>query len=150
MISHADLAHLRFADFLPEGSELSDEEHYEWMNGLWRYEGIGFSWFGAPMDGPGGTACFELFADEVSSETMRRIMNKVGLPIAFGMSRAQVEAVLGAPFATSSHSDDRVTLEFLTSDAEAYYLCCTVLHEGGLVFFSLLRGDLYRKYSGSR
>ena len=63
MISNTDLSHLSFADFLPEGAELSAENHYEWMNGLWRYEGIGFSWFGAPMDEPGGTACFELFAD---------------------------------------------------------------------------------------
>ncbi len=150
MISHSDLASLHFADFLPEGSELSAEDHYEWMNGLWRYEGIGFSWFGAPMDEPGHTACFELFADEVHPLTMSRIMNKVGLPIAFGMSRVQVEAVLGEPFATSSYSDDRVTLEIMTSGSEAYYLSCTVLHEGGLVFFSLLRGDLYRKYNGSR
>jgi hypothetical protein len=96
------------------------------------------------------TACFELFADEVPPATLARIMNKVGLPITFGMSREQVQAVLAEPFATSSFSDDRVTLEFLTSDAEAYHLSCTVLHEGGLVFFSLLRGDLYRKHNGSR
>lgn len=147
MISHADLSQLRFPDFLPEGAERSEEDHYEWMNGLWRYEGIGFSWFGAPMDEPGRTACFELLADEIPPETMSRIMNKVGLPIAFGMSRAQMEAVLGAPFNSSSYSDDRVTLEFLTSDTEAYYLSCTVLHEGGLLFISLLRGDLYRKYN---
>lgn len=147
VISYTNLSQLRFTDFLPEGAEVSGEDHYEWMNGLWRYEGIGFSWFGAPMEEPGRTACFELFADEVPPASMERIMRQVGLPIAFGMSRPQLEAALGEPFNTSSFSDDRITLEFTTSYAEAYYLSCSVLHVGGLVFFSLLREDLYRKYN---
>lgn len=41
MVSHTDLSNLRFTEFLPEVSELSAEDHYEWMNGLGRYEGIG-------------------------------------------------------------------------------------------------------------
>jgi hypothetical protein len=148
MITYVDISNLRFTEFLPEGTEVSEEGHYEWMNGLWHYEGIGFSWFGAPMDDPTSTACLELFADEVPANVMERIMERIGLPLAFGTSRERIETLLGKPFTTSTFSDDRISCEFMTTGTEPYYISCTILHDGGLVFFSLMREDLYKKYCG--
>lgn len=56
------------------------------------------------------------------------------------MPRTRIEALLGEPFSTSTFSDDRISCDFMTNNAEPYYLSCTILHDCGLGFFSLLRG----------
>ena len=150
MITHPEFAALRFADHLPPGAKLTEEDGYEWMNGIWHYQGIGFSWFGSAMEEPGATTCLQLFADEVPAHVMARIMNRLGLPLRFGMDRAAIEGVLGNVFRTQHFADDRITCEFLTPGPEHYYLDCTILHEGGSVAFSLLRGDLYERYRTDR
>ncbi|MFZ1686793.1 MAG: hypothetical protein WAU70_05205 [Flavobacteriales bacterium] len=148
MIRYSHLAMLRFADFLPVVTAVDVEGNYEWMNGLWHYEGIGFSWFGAPMDAPHSTACIQLFADEVPADVMDSIMARLGLPLSFGMTRDRIEEHLGKPFSTSTFSDDRISCDYMTTGIEPYWVSCTILRDDGLAFFSLMRADLYQRYRG--
>jgi hypothetical protein len=112
--------------------------------GTWRYEGIGFTWFGQLEGTPEETGGAELYFEELDSESSSRILKAIGLPLVAGIRAEQLNSIFGPNFQTVRFVDDRVTHVFRLGEPDVYEVSCTVSHEQGLVHVSIIRNDLRR------
>src|SRR5262252_3121917 len=112
-VSYSQFARLRLQKFLPKSTKLVKQGGWEWMNGSWCYEGVGFTWLGRLESEPSVTAGLEVHFDEVSAQTARRILTAAGLPLSRGMRLTEVRSRLGKPASTTRFVSDRKTYSFL-------------------------------------
>ncbi len=144
MLSFEELAGLRLRYFLPPDSDIVENGGWEWMNGIWHYEGIGFTWFGWLESEPGVTAGLELYFEELAPAVVEQLLTKLGLPLEPGMLSSDVEKLFGAPYKTYDFAADRKTYEYQLNAPQTYLLSCTVNDEEGLTHVSLIRDDVRR------
>src|SRR5688572_19721850 len=104
-LSYEQFGLLRLRHFLDSATPITEHAGFEWMNGSWWYEGVGFTWFGRLEDSPEHTAGFELFFEEIPLDTANRILKEVGVPITPGMSLEQISSQLGTPIDTQTFVD---------------------------------------------
>ena len=45
-LPYSQFARLRLRRLVPRSAKVIEHDGWEWMNGNWWYEGIGFTWFG--------------------------------------------------------------------------------------------------------
>ncbi|MGE0582986.1 MAG: hypothetical protein AB7P31_12750 [Steroidobacteraceae bacterium] len=144
LIPYERFSQLRLANFLPAAAHITEHGGFEWMGGTWRYEGIGFTWFGQLEDNPEGTGGIELYFEELSEVASSSILHAIGLPLAAGIGTEQLNAILGPNFQTVRFVDDRVSHVFRLGEPDVYEVSCTVSNEQGLVHVSIIRNDLRR------
>jgi len=150
LISFAQFGRLRLKRFLPAKLEIVEHGGYEWMNGLWWYEGVGFTWFGRLETAPTDTAGIEISFDEIPLRAAKRILYTIGLPVYPGMTVDGLGDVLGPRHATRIFTGDRVTHIFRLGGEDTYEISCTVHQDKGLIHLSIIRNDVRRRLAVSR
>ena len=145
LIPYSKFSKLRCKRFFPAGTEISAHGGFEWMNGIWKYEGVGFTWFGCLESDPNRTAGLEVYFDEVPPTTQRRLLRALGLPISSGMKITQLRQRLGIPDSTDVFASDRKTHNFVLGKRNAFRVSCTVHNRSGLVHVSMIRNDVFHE-----
>lgn len=133
---------MRLGPFVPPGTQIVKQSHWEWMEGLWHYEGIGFTWLGRPMASPGETACLELDFSELDNDCLSRLFQHLQLPLRPGMPFEELRELLGSPIRTHARMADRKSYDFSLGTEELYEVGCSVHAEQGLRHVSLIRADV--------
>jgi hypothetical protein len=64
------------------------------MNGVWWYEGVGFTWFGRLQDALEDTAGLEVLFQEIPGRSAKRILYTIGVPM---YPRMKLRDVIAAP-----------------------------------------------------
>jgi hypothetical protein len=144
LIPYETFSQLRLATFLPAAVQIHRHGNFKWMGGTWRYEGIGFTWFGQLEGTPEETGGAELYFEDLDAESSSRILKAIGLPLVAGIRAEQLNSIFGPNFQTVRFVDDRVTHVFRLGEPDVYEVSCTVSHEQGLVHVSIIRNDLRR------
>jgi len=144
LISYETFSQLRLATFLPPTAQITKQCGFEWMGGNWRYEGIGFTWFGQLESASEGTGGAEIHFEELDEAASSSILRAIGLPLTSGISTEQVNAIFGPAFQTIRFVDDRVTHVFHMGEPDVYEVSCTFSDGQGLVHVSIIRNDLRR------
>jgi hypothetical protein len=145
LISYSSLAPLRLRQFIPSERRIVEHGGFEWMGGLWIYEGIAFTWFGRLEGAPEITAGLELNFEELEQSTLQRILAAVELPVTSGMNSSELESVLGQRYVTQIFAADRQTYVFRLGDSDPYEVSCTIHEDQGLIHVSLIRNDVRRR-----
>ena len=145
LIPYRTLAPLRLRQFLPPDAAVVEHGGFQWMGGVWLYEGIAFTWFGRLEDTPDVTAGFELNFEELDGKSLHRILNAVALPVRSGMNASELESVLGKRYTTQIFVEDRQTHIFRLGDPDLYEVSCTIHADDGLMHVSLIRNDTRRR-----
>jgi hypothetical protein len=140
--SYSEFSRLRLRHFLPPETEICDLKGFEWCNGVWIHEGIGFTWFGRLQSAPLETAGLELDFSELSPQTLSHMLRALGLTLGAGMSSSDVMATVGMPLKTLNFVSDRVTTMHDVAAADRFILGCTVHNKDGLIHVSLIRADV--------
>jgi hypothetical protein len=136
---------MRLGSFVPPGTEIVEQSYFEWMQGLWLHEGIGFTWFGRLMEQPDETAGLEVFFEELDGASIDRIFKFMKLPIAPGIRFEQLRDLFGWPVTTNVFTSDRKTYNFCVGANDEYQVGCTVHAEQGLIYVSVIRSDIRRR-----
>jgi hypothetical protein len=140
--SYAQFARLRLRRLVPRSVKVVEHDGWEWMYGTWRYEGIGFTWFGRLEAKPRVTAGLEIVFEELSGASAKRILRAAGLPVSAGMRLAELRRRLGSPVSTEQFVSDRKTYVFLIGSRNRYRVGCTVRRRHGLIHVSVIREDV--------
>jgi hypothetical protein len=136
---------MRLGSFAPPGTEIVEQTDFEWMQGLWLHEGIGFTWFGQLMEQPDETAGLEVLFEELDGASIDRMLKFMHLPITPGMQFEQLRDLLGWPVTTNVFTSDRKTYNFRVGAGDQYQVGCTVHVEQGLIHVSIIRSDVRRR-----
>jgi hypothetical protein len=142
LVPYENFAKLRLRDFAPANAEIGDVTDWEWQGGMWLNEGIGFTSFSRLAEMPDETGGLEISFSQLPAEANEKILRAIGLPLSAGMSVDQVFALLGSSDKTYSFVPDRKTFEFTVGDAQSYSVSCTVDDNDGLVYVTVVRGDV--------
>jgi hypothetical protein len=145
LLPYTQFGRLRLRSYLPATIEITEDHRWEWMNGTWLYEGIGFTWFGRLETAPEETAGLEILFEEIPDDAAKRILAAIGLAVLPGMSFDQLTALLGPPQETEIFADDRKTHVFLIGSPNLYQVSCTVHETMNLIHVSIIREDVRRE-----
>jgi len=145
LISYNEFGRLRLREFCGDEVEESGFPDWEWMDGHWFRENIGFTWFGRLSDMPDETGSLEIYHCELTDDVLARIFALLGLPLSMGLQFDAVVRLLDQPIAVSSFVDDRKTYEFKLGSQQPYQVSCTIQNEEGLIFVSMIREDVLAK-----
>jgi hypothetical protein len=130
---------------VPKSAEVIEHDGWEWMNGNWWYEGIGFTWFGRLETKPHVTAGLEIYFEELSAASARKLLKAAGLPVSAGMRLADLRARLGEPVSTVQFVSDRKTYSFVMGKGSRYRVGCTIHRRHGLIHVSAIREDVHEQ-----
>jgi len=145
LLPYSEFGRMRLGSFVPLGTEIVEQSYFEWMQGLWLHEGIGFTWFGRLMEQPEETAGLEVLFEELDGVSIDRILKFMHLPITPGMQFEQLRDLFGWPSTTNVFASDRKTYNFRVGHGDQYQVGCTVHVEQGLIYVSVIRSDVRRR-----
>ena len=138
MITYAAFGALRLRQFVdPNLVEILDD--WEFMGRLWVGEAFGFSEFLRLRRRPRVLRSLSIDLLEFPTEQAQRVLALLGLPLAPGMSREQVDRLLGEPVRTLNYAPDRVTYEYVTDGRQPYEVSCTLREDVGLAYINVKR-----------
>jgi hypothetical protein len=143
-ISYAQFGRLRLRRFLPASARIVEHDGFEWMHGLWCYEGIGFTWFGRLETSRHITSGLELYFQEISKVGAKRILATLGVSVYPNMRMTELTKLLGKPQDTLIFASDRKTPVFEIGARHKYQLSCTVHNRRGLIHMSIIRSDVLK------
>lgn len=138
LISHADFAKLRLGKFIDDEVELESLKNWEFMGERWIGESFGFTEWLRPQNEPEVTRSISIYLEDFEPDFLAELFSKLGVNLVEGLKIDEIEAVLGKAKSRKSFAKDRLTYEFLVGSEEVYYISCTVLNQGGLVFFVMM------------
>jgi hypothetical protein len=142
MISYEGFGRLRLATFLEPEAEIVRRDNWEFMDCWWLGDGHKFSEFLRLCNDPDVTRSVAVDFRDLTAGEASAIMSAVSLPLSHGMTRDDICRVLNTePLGMQQFCADRKRLKFTVGDAEKYYLSCTVLNEGGLIYVVVMRED---------
>ncbi len=147
LIDYEGFAKLRFRDFFPELPDIAEVECWQWMGTTWRNEGVGFSSFSSHHTTPNETGGIELSLDDLPAAELARLLVTIGLPLHYGMRIDEIISELGEPSSDAGFVPDRRSYQFILGSVAKYVCYCTVLDDGGLIYLSIIRRDLFESYS---
>jgi hypothetical protein len=147
LTSYDDFSKLRLDQFCSGEISSTGAAIWEWMDGAWYCDAIGFSWFGCLEDMPDQTGCMEVDLLDLPQHESQAILSAIGLPLTAGMRLEAVEHALGAPIEVMSFVDDRNTYVFQVGPEDSYIVDCTIQDDAGLIFVSVLREDVRQRIS---
>ena len=142
LIPYSKFAKLRLHQFCKTDIVASDSADWEWMNGLWFCDAVGFTWFGRLRELPDETGALEIDLSALTARQSASILAALQLPLHAGMSGKAVVKVLGEPLKTLTFVRDRKTHEFGVGSRQRYQVSCTVHNKKGLIFVSVAREDV--------
>jgi len=142
-LPYSQFARLRLRRLVPRSANVIEHDGWEWMNGNWWYEGIGFTWFGRLEAKPKVTAGLEVSFEELSVASARKILKAAGLHVSAGMRLAEVRGRLGAPVSIDQFVPDRKTYVFVIGTKSRYRVGCTIRRRHGLIHVSAIREDVH-------
>ncbi len=137
-VSHAQFARIRLKDFVQE-AEVVPLRDWEYLDRRWVGEGSGFTCVLRLEDAPEETKAIELDLVALPHSVQRAMLDAIGLPLRRGMSADHVHMLLGTPIKRYNFVADRTTEEFVCG-TPIYTIDCTCLHDGGLIFISVVAG----------
>ena len=145
LVPYSDFSKLRLDQFCAGSVERTGAAIWEWMEGDWYCDGIGFTWFGC-LDGmPNETGCMEIDLSDLPQGEATAILTAVGLSLTAGMTFESVTEVLGEPLDVESFVDDRKTYVFKAGLEDTYRVDCTIQDTDGLIFLSVARVDVLQR-----
>lgn len=151
MISYSAFAKLRYLDFFPDSPRKYEESGVDCLLGLGGLEGWQDTYFAWPQHKIGITAEISLdFRKEYNTcptEIAMRVLGAIRLPIAPGMSIAEIENVLGKASKKYQCTDDLSHYTFRCSGEpkSKYEVLCFVNNADGLTGMKVVRMDLMEK-----
>ena len=145
VLPYSEFGRMRLGSFVPPGTEIVEQSSFEWMDGLWLHEGIGFTWFGRLMAQSEQTAGLEVFFGELDEASIGKILRFLQLPLNPGMKTEKLHELFGWPNTTNVFTSDRKTYNFRVGQGDQYQVGCTVQDEGGLIHLSVIRSDTRRQ-----
>jgi hypothetical protein len=123
----------------------SDSPDWEWMGGFWYCDAIGFTWFGRLREVPDETGGLEIDLVALPEREATSILVTLQLPLHAGMRYDAIAPILGEPFKMLTFVRDRKTYKFRVGLHQRYHVSCTVRDDGGLIFISVIREDIFDK-----
>lgn len=145
LITYAELAQLRFQDFLESSVELSVEESgMQVMVGFGGFQRYGESLFGWRQGEPYRTAEVTLDLGPKSilpTDVAEKILGRLGLPVRKGTTAIELIEVFGTPQSDKQGSPGTRLLRFVCGDRDRYLLGCQVDDKHGLIHLFLARKD---------
>jgi hypothetical protein len=145
VLPYSEFGRMRLGSFVPPGTAIVEQSYFEWMEGLWLHEGIGFTWFGRLMEQSDQTAGLEVFFEELDEASIDRILRFLRLPLNPGMKTENLHGLFGSPSTTNVFNSNRKTYNFRIGQGDQYQVGCTVQDEGGLIHLSVIRSDIRRQ-----
>ena len=137
MITHQAFKKLRLNQFFPDIAVVA-LENWEFMDQLWVGEAIGFSEWLCFEERPTELGLLALDLNGLPDAGCRAVLQALDLPLAKGMSIAEIETVLGQADRTNQFVPDRKSYDFLVTNGEPYHISCTVLNDGGLSYLVVM------------
>jgi hypothetical protein len=138
MISYADFAHLRLAQFVRQPDEVADLHDWEFMEDLWVGEAMGFTEWLRLAEEPDVLRSLSLDLPTLSDSLAGRVLDALDLDLHYGMSLSDVVGRLGEPTDVLRFGRDRTTYEFRVGEADVFDLSCTVHHRDGLIYLVVM------------
>lgn len=108
------------------------------MEDFWFGEAHVFTEFLRLYKSPFKTKSIALELDRLNELVCKDILFELGLPLKKGMRVNEINNYLPAPIAVFDRVQDRISYEYIIGEEEQYYLSCTVLNEGGLVYIVMM------------
>lgn len=142
LIPYSQFERLRLTNFYPNKEEIDLLVDWEYMDGMWIGEGVGFSTFLRPYNKPNCLGSIELDMIDLSNEVVTSVLQKVMLPLEKEMSAEQINGWLGPPVNTVQFVADRRTYEYSVGRKYRYLVSCTVHESQGLIFVGIMRQDM--------
>lgn len=138
MITYAAFGALRLRQFV-DPSLIDTLDDWEFMDRLWVGEAFGFSEFLRLRRSPRVLRSLSIDLLDFPAGQAQRVLVLLGLPLAAGMSREQVDSLLGEPVRTLKFVSDRVTYEYVTDGRQPYEVSCTLRENVGLAYIIVSR-----------
>ena len=136
-ISHADFSRLRLSTFVGE-ENVDLLQDWEYLDHVWVGEAVGFSEWLCLESRPDELGSLAIDFIDLDAPVIRDIMSVLRLPLRAGMDAGELSTLFGEPQKRQTFKADRETLTYRVGGREAFTLSCTVKHEGGLVYCTLL------------
>ncbi|MBI4719512.1 MAG: hypothetical protein HY763_17080 [Planctomycetes bacterium] len=133
MIPPTKFRELRLRKFVNprDVAELND---WEFLGHVWVGEAVGFTEWLRRAEEPDELGCVSIDFNGLSCQTSAAMLGALELTLRSGMSRTEVERVLGHPFAEDKFVAGRVSLEFTY---QSYYMIATLDDTGGLTHLTV-------------
>lgn len=132
MISHADFGKMRLSDFVA-AKKIVPLANWEFDDRTWLGEAVGFSEWLRLESNPEKLGSIAL-GEELPRSVWAKVLERLGLPLNFGMGRAEIEAALGKPQEELRYTTDRVSIEYSVGGGGQYRVSCTIHNEQGLMY----------------
>jgi hypothetical protein len=137
LISHKEFGKLRLNQFL-ESDQIESRDNWQFMEDLWFGEAHVFTEFLRLYKTPFKTKSIAISLDTLEETVYEDILFELGLPLVKGMNFAEMSNHLPIPISVFDRVQDRISYEYIIGEEEQYYLSCTVLNEGGLVYIVMM------------
>lgn len=141
-LSWEDFGRSRLSEFV-RATDVDTLAGWEFLDRHWLGEAVGFTeWLRLEAD-PDVLRAVSLDLPALGDEVAERILSRLGSTLRPGMTRPEVESMLGPPTEAQVFpaAKDRVTLTYPAQGDEDYHLECTIHEARGLVYLVVLRGD---------
>jgi hypothetical protein len=137
LISHKEFGKLRLNQFL-ESNQIESRDNWQFMEDLWFGEAHVFTEFLRLYKSPFKTKSIAISLDTLEETVYEDILFELGLPLKKGMGLDEISNHLPAPIGVFDRVQDRISYKYIIGEEEQYYLSCTVLNEGGLVYIVMM------------
>lgn len=127
-------------DFLPQPqvNEIEEVDGWEFMGKVWLGEAYGFTEWLRLREDPDVLRSVSLDLVDLDTEVADRILERLQLPLEYGMETDEVNEVLGEPTGQSQFVPNRITYEYVVGDRERYYVSATMDRQEGLVYLVVM------------
>lgn len=149
LLPYKEFSSLRMKEFWPASAQIDWFTSYTTLLGYANCDGEmhGYAHFIRDNQAPddlGGIALESLGVDSCPEGAADRLLARLNLPLAAGMSIDQVIAHLGEPASRSLIEPNmEIHLEFDVGRAWPYHIVCIVWPDKGLQYIAVVRKDLY-------
>lgn len=150
LIPYKEFAQLRLKQFCSPDIELFESDGYEWMDGIWICESIGFTTVVRLRDMPDEAGGLDIDFSECPESAACAILRTVHLPLYSGMTFEAVHSVLGEPEQTEVFVSDRKSYDFAVGACYPYHISCTIHDLKGLIYLTVIRKDVLSKINATQ
>lgn len=137
MISYDQFGRLRLSEFVDRLKVVSIC-NWEFMGHLWLGEAVGFTEWLRLEDDPHVVRSISLDLVTLDPETTQSINARIGLPLCRGMTRTDLEHIMGKPVGTVRCVPDRYSVWFRFGEQWTYYVHCTLHEKDGLIYVVIM------------
>jgi hypothetical protein len=138
IISFGEFEKLRLQDFF-EKHDIQNLERWEFMGDLWIGDAVGFTeWLRLEKE-PTKTRSISVDLRKHDNDILNRIFSTLKLPLKKGQKIEDLAAIFGQPVGFDKFVADRINYDFEIGKIEKFTISCTILNEGGLIYFVMMR-----------